>query len=123
MEPAGSNPDLRHAMAALSQLSYGPKRASSLALKLEVVRPVDPDALVVATRCKPKLQLQVSVEALGGHEEAAVDLLRNTQQSRRPRTIRNPADEGLRAHAGPSSSESRQHHRAAAPTYIAYAKG
>src|SRR5215208_6003496 len=66
-------PGLRHAMTALSQLSYGP-RAPNCSLEREIDSPVDPSALPISGRRQPQLDCVPPPEAFNGYVVAAVDL-------------------------------------------------
>ena len=67
--------DLRHAMAALSQLSYGPQ-AGLRDCSAELVIACLPDSgmLVVTRRGNPEVELDRSVDYLPGNEVAALEL-------------------------------------------------
>ncbi len=64
---------LRRAMAALFQLSYGPL-SPNCSLEIEVIRPVDPTPLVVATRGDAKRYRGPVLNARNRNQKAPVEL-------------------------------------------------
>ena len=76
-------PGLRHAMAALFQLSYGPL-SPNCSREIEVVRPVDPPPLVVATRGDAKRDRRSVLHAVQSGSESTDRGRGCTRRSRRP---------------------------------------
>jgi hypothetical protein len=66
-------PDLRDAIAPLSQLSYGPVHAKSSG-ELVLLGPVDAAPLVVTRRREPKRYRRPTLNPLDRHEVAAVEI-------------------------------------------------
>ena len=64
---------LRAASASLSQLSYGPS-LSECNREVELVRPVDSQALIVSRGPQSQLDIRSSAEALEGQEETSIEL-------------------------------------------------
>src|SRR3954453_2485480 len=67
--------DLRHAMAALSQLSYGPQSGlRHCSPELEIASRANPEALVVLRRAHPQVNLDEPVDRLIGNEVTTIEL-------------------------------------------------
>ena len=66
--------DLCHAMAALSQLSYGPVAGSKCSREVEIISPGNASPLVVSRGVQSEANL-LPLESRNGQKEAAIELV------------------------------------------------
>src|SRR4051794_22740661 len=65
-------PDLRHAMAALSQLSYGPLLRAKCSREVEIVCPINSPPLVVQTGAQPEMNGWTALDSGYRDQKASV---------------------------------------------------